>query len=154
MHIPPNWSDWGVFAVLLVSFLVFWAIFGSLFFSPFLRLLGEREDRLKDLNDRTLRLLEEEKLAVAERERQLVSIRRDALEKRETERRQAEAEAARMIEEARTAARSELDGVRAGIERSIEAAQGELQRMARDLAAELAQRVLDRPVNSGGTLNN
>lgn len=151
MHIPPNW---GVFGVLLVSFLVFWAIFGSLFFGPFLRLLGERENRLKDLNNRTIRLLEEEKAAVAERERQLVSIRRDALEKRETERRQAEAEAARMIEEARTAARSELDGVRAGIERSIEAAQGELQRMARDLAAELAQRVLDRPVNPGGTLNN
>jgi len=151
MHIPP---DWGVFATLLVSFLVFWGIFGWLFFGPFLRLLGEREDRLKDLNDRTERLLQEEKAAVAERERQLAAVRRDALEKREIERRQSEAEAAKMIDEARTEARGDLDRVRAEIDKSIDAAQAELQQMARDLAVELAQRVLGRPVNTGGTLNN
>src|SRR5450759_4053884 len=106
MHIPP---DWGVFATLLVSFLVFWMVFGSIFFGPFLKLIGDRERRLKDLNERTERLLPEEQAAVAERERQLASIRRDAMEKRETERRQAETEAARMIEEARAAARDELD---------------------------------------------
>src|SRR5579859_2701973 len=98
MHIPP---DWGVFATLLVSFLAFWIIFGSLFFGPFLKLLGERETRLKDLSDRAERLLQEEKAAVVERERQLTAVRRDALEKREIERRQAETEAARMIEQAR-----------------------------------------------------
>jgi F0F1-type ATP synthase membrane subunit b/b' len=151
MHIPP---DWGVFATLLVSFLAFWIVFGWLFFGPFLKLLGARETRLKDLNDRTERLLQGEKAAVAERERQLASVRREALEKREVERRQAETEAARMIDEARAEAHGELDRVRAGIEKSIDAAQVELQQMARDLAAELAQRVLGRPVNTGGTLNN
>jgi F0F1-type ATP synthase membrane subunit b/b' len=151
MHIPP---DWGVFATLLVSFLGFWIVFGWLFFGPFLRLLGERENRLKDLNDRIERLLQEEKAAVAERERQLAAVRRDALEKREIERRRAEAEAATMIDEARAKARGELDQVRDGIEKSIDAAQVELQQMARNLAAELAQRVLGRPVNTGSPLNN
>lgn len=151
MHIPP---DWGVFATLLVSFLAFWIVFGSLFFGPFLRLLGERETRLKDLNDRTERLLEEGRAAVAERERQLAAVRRDALERRETERRQAELEAAKVIEQARTEAHASLEQVRIGIEKSIEAAQGELQQMAQTLAAELAQRVLGRPVSAGGTLNN
>jgi F-type H+-transporting ATPase subunit b len=151
MHIPP---DWGVFATLLVSFLAFWIVFGWLFFGPFLRLLSERENRLKDLNDRTERLLQEEKAAVAERERQLAAVRRDALEKREIERRRAEAEAATMIDEARAKARGELDQVRDGIEKSIDAAQVELQQMARNLAAELAQRVLGRPVNTGSPLNN
>ena len=151
MHIPP---EWGVFATLLVSFLVFWIVFGSLFFGPFLKLLGEREARLKDLNDRTERLLQEEKTAVAERERQLAAVRRDALEKRENERRQAEAEAAKMIEEARAEAHANLDQVKAGIEKSIDAAQTELKQMAQSLAAELAQRVLGRPVNAGGTLNH
>jgi F-type H+-transporting ATPase subunit b len=151
MHIPP---DWGVFGILLVSFLAFWIVFGALFFGPFLTLLGERESRLKDLNDRTERLLQEEKAAVAERERQLASVRRDAVEKREIERRQAETEAAKMIDEARAEARGELDRVRAGIEKSIDAAQVELQQMARSLAVELAQRVLGRPVNASGTLNN
>src|ERR1700680_3447724 len=141
MHIPP---DWGVFATLIVSFLGFWIVFGWLFFGPFLKLLGERENRLKDLNDRTERLLQEQKAAVAEREQQLAAVRRDALEKREIERRRAEGEAATMIDEARAQARGELDQVRAGIEKSIDAAQLELQQMARDLAAELAQRVLGR----------
>lgn len=151
MHIPP---DWGVFATLLVSFLAFWMVFGWIFFGPFLKLLGDREHRLKDLNERTERLLQEERTAVKEREQQLAAIRRDALARRETERRQAEAEAAKMIEEARAEARVELDGVRAGIEKSIDAAQAELQRMAQTLAVELAQRVLGRPVNAGGSLNN
>ncbi|HEX3409473.1 MAG TPA: ATP synthase F0 subunit B [Candidatus Binataceae bacterium] len=151
MHIPP---DWGVLATLLVSFLVFWMVFGSIFFGPFLKLLGERENRLRDLNDRTERLLQEEQAAVAEREQQLAAVRRNALEKREVERRQAESEASRMIEEARVAARDDLDRVQAGIEKSVEAAQVELQQMARTLAAELAQRVLGRPVDTGGTLNN
>jgi F0F1-type ATP synthase membrane subunit b/b' len=151
MHIPP---DWGVFATLLVSFLAFWIVFGSLFFGPFLKLLGERETRLKDLNDRTERLLQEEKTAVVERERQLAAVRRDALEKREAERRQAETEAAKIIEDARAAAHANLEQVRAGIEQSVDAAQTELQQMAQTLAAELAQRVLGRPVNAGGTLNN
>jgi F-type H+-transporting ATPase subunit b len=151
MHIPP---DWGVFATLLVSFLAFWMVFGWIFFGPFLKLLGARENRLKDLNERTERLLEEERTAVKEREQQLAAIRRDALVRRETERRQAEAEAAKMIEEARAEARVELEAVRAGIEKSIEAAQTELQQMAQTLAVELAQRVLGRPVNVGGSLNN
>jgi len=59
-----------------------------------------------------------------------------------------------MIEEARTEARVELDTVRAGIEKSIDDAQAELQQMAQNLAVELAQRVLGRPVNTQGTLNN
>jgi F0F1-type ATP synthase membrane subunit b/b' len=151
MHIPP---DWGIFATLLLSFLAFWGVFGWLFFGPFLKLLSEREHRLKDLNDRTERLLQEERSAVAERERQLAAVRRDALERREIERRQAETEAAKMIDEARTEARGELDRVRAGIEKSVDAAQAELQQMARNLAIELAQRVLGRPVNAAGIPNN
>jgi len=151
MHIPP---DWGVFATLLVSFLAFWMVFGWIFFGPFLKLLGDREHRLKDLNERTERLLEEERTAVRERERQLAAIRRDALARRETERRQAEAEAMKVIEEARAEARVELDAVRVGIEKSIDAAQGELEQMGQTLAVELAQRVLGRPVNAGSALNN
>jgi len=151
MHIPP---DWGVFGTLLVSFLGFWVVFGSLFFGPFLKLLGDRENRLKDLNDRTERLLQEEREAVKERELQIAAIRHDALARRETERRQAEAEAVRMIDEARAEAHVQLESVRTGIEKSIDAAQVDLDHMAHNLAAELAQRVLGRPVSTGGSLNN
>ena len=153
MHIPP---DWGILAALIVSFLNFWFIFGWLFFGPFLKLLGERERRLKDLVDRTERLLQEEKAAVAEREAQLAAVRREALSRRENERRRADEEATHMIEESRAEARAELEQGRAGIEHEFAAAARQLEELADKLAAELASRLLGRPVvNNGRTpLNN
>ena len=151
MHIPP---DWGVFGILIVSFLAFRMIFGWLFFDPFLKLLGEREGRIKDLNERAERLLAEAKGAIADRDRQLAAVRREALIRREAERRAAEAEAARTIEGARAEARTALDNVRAGIDRDLEAAKDELEQMARRLAGELAGRILGRPVDADGAANN
>jgi F0F1-type ATP synthase membrane subunit b/b' len=146
MHIPP---DWGIFAILVVSFLIFWFIFGRLFFGPFLDLLAARERRLRELSDRTEQLLREEKAAVAAREAGLAGVRQEALSRRETERRRAEAEAARIIGEAREQAKAELDQVRDGIERDFEAAATQLERLAETLAAELAGRILARPLTSG-----
>ncbi|MBE3602828.1 ATP synthase F0 subunit B [bacterium] len=151
MHIPP---DWDVFGILIVSFLAFWVIFGWLFFDPFLKLLGEREGRIKDLNERAERLLAEAKSAIEDREKQLADVRREALARRESERRAAETEAAKTLEKARDEARTALENVRAGIDRDIEAAKGELERMARELAAELAGRVLGRPVRANEAANN
>ncbi|MGH7915382.1 MAG: hypothetical protein ACREPW_12155 [Candidatus Binataceae bacterium] len=153
MHIPP---DWGIFFTLIVSFLVFWFIFDRLFFGPFLRLLGDRESRLKTLNARAEQLLKEEKAAVQERDRQLIELRRGALVAREAERRKAEADAARLIEEAKTEAHSALERVRAVIKNELRAGEQELERLSRVLAVELAGRVLGRPVDDAaqGTSNN
>ena len=144
MHIPP---DWGIFFTLIVSFLVFWFIFDRLFFGPFLKLLGDRENKLKDLSARAEQLLKEEKAAGQERDRQLVELRREALAVREAERRKAETEAARLIEEAKAEAHKALERVRAGIESELRAGERELQQLGRVLAVELAGRVLGRPVD-------
>jgi F-type H+-transporting ATPase subunit b len=144
MHIPP---DWGIFSTLIVSFLVFWFIFNRIFFGPFLKLLGDRETKLKDLSARAEQLLKEEKAAGQERERQLMELRRDALAAREAERRKAEADAARMIEEAKSEAHKALERVRTEIENELRAGERELEQLSRTLAVELAGRVLGRPVN-------
>jgi F-type H+-transporting ATPase subunit b len=146
MHIPP---DWGIFGTLIVSFLIFWFIFGRLFFDPFLELLGDRERRLRELSERTEQLLREGKVAAEAREAGLAAVRQEALSRREAERRRAEAEAARMIAEARTEAKAELDQVREGIEQEFKAAAGQLEQLAEILAAELAGRVLGRAVANG-----
>jgi F0F1-type ATP synthase membrane subunit b/b' len=146
MHIPP---DWGIFSTLIVSFLIFWFIFGGLFFGPFLDLIGARERRLKELGERTERLLREEKAALADREAQLAAVRREAIERREGERRRAEQEAVHMIQEARAEAKAQLDNMRAGIENEFAAAAGQLEQLAQSLAADLAERVLGRPVRNG-----
>ncbi len=143
MHIPP---DWGIFAALIVSFLIFWFIFGRLFFVPFLDLLSDRERRLRELGGRTEQLLREQRAAIEARDASLAQARREALSRREAERRRAEAEAARIVSEARAAAKAELDQVRDRIEHDFKAAAAELEQFAQLLAAELARRVLGRPV--------
>jgi F-type H+-transporting ATPase subunit b len=144
MHIPP---DWGIFSVLIVSFLIFWLIFDWLFFRPFLKLLGNREQRLKDLSERTEQLIKEEKAAGKEHERELARVRREAMTKREVDRRQAEAQAAQLLEETRAKAKASLDAARGKIENQVAAAERELQTLGRSLAVELAERVLGRPLN-------
>ena len=156
MHIPP---DWGIFFTLIVSFLVFWFIFDRLFFGPFLKLLGDRESKLKNLSARAEQLLKEEKAAGQKRDRELLELRREALAAREAERRKAEVDAARVIEEAKAKAHSALELVRAGIENELRAGERELERLSRVLAVELAGRVLGRPVDGAaqdtqGTSNN
>jgi F0F1-type ATP synthase membrane subunit b/b' len=148
MHIPP---DWGIFAALIVSFLIFWFIFGRLFFAPYLRVLGDRERRLRELQERTEQLLRDEKAAVEAREASLAGVRRDALSRREAQRRHAEAEAAGLLAEARDEAKVELDQVREAIEEDFRNAAGQLQQMAEMLAADLAARVLGRNVGNGRT---
>jgi F-type H+-transporting ATPase subunit b len=151
MHIPPNW---GTFFALIVSFLVFWFIFSRLFFRPFLNLIAERERRFKDLNDRTEQLIKEARASEEEREKRLAAVRGEALARREAERRKAEAEASAMMEAAREAARESLEGVRAKIDGELKAAERELEQMGRSLAAELAERVLGRPLNGGAGKSN
>jgi F0F1-type ATP synthase membrane subunit b/b' len=153
MHLPP---DWGIFGALVVSFLIFWGIFGWLFFGPFLRLLSDRERRLSELNTETARLLSEERAALDRRASELAEVRRVALVQREQERRAAQDKATQLIGEARAAARDELEKVRAGIDGEFAAAARQLEELAGVLAAELAARVLGRPVGNDAhaRLNN
>jgi F-type H+-transporting ATPase subunit b len=151
MHIPPNW---GTFFTLIVSFLVFWFIFSRLFFRPFLNLLSERERRLKDLNDRTEQLIKQARENQQACDESLARVRKSALERRENERRKAEADAAQMMEAAKAKAREALEQVRVKIETELKAAERELEQMGHSLAGELAERVLGRPLNGGAAGKN
>jgi F-type H+-transporting ATPase subunit b len=146
MHIPP---DWGIFGALIVSFLIFWFILGRLFFGPFLKLLGDRERQLKELGERTEQLLRDERAAVEAREADLARVRADGLKRREQERRRVETEAARMVADARMAAKAELDSARQTIEHEFAAAANQLEQLAERLAIELAGRVLGRSISDG-----
>ena len=145
MHLPP---DWGTFGALIVSFLAFWFIFRRLFFDPFLKLLGERERRLREFGQRTEHLIEEGKEADAQRERELAALRREALARRDAERRKAEEEAAHVIEQAKTEARASMERAREAIEREVASAESRLDAFARALADDLAERVLGRPLQA------
>jgi len=144
MHIPP---DWGIFFTVIVSFLIFWFIFGRLFFRPYLNLFAEREKTLKDLSARAEELIKRAKASDEEREAKLAAVRSDALAHRDSERRRAEAEAARQVEAAKSDARAALEEASARIEREIAAAEQQLEQFGHRLGTELAERVLGRPLN-------
>jgi F-type H+-transporting ATPase subunit b len=147
LKIPP---DWGTFCLLIVSFLVFWFIFKRLLFDPFLNLLAERERKLKGLKERAEQLIREGREAHERHEREIATVRREALAEREGERRRAEEEVGRLIEEARVASKDSIEQVRAEIEKELRAAEQQLGNLGENLAAELAERVLGRPLKSGG----
>jgi len=153
MHIPPNW---GTFGTLIVSFLIFWFIFSRIFFRPFLDLMSKREQRFKDMGDRTEQLIKQAQAADVEREQRILAVRREAAAKREVERRQAEAEATKVLDAAKADARATLDSAHARIEEELKNAERQLDEMGRSLAGELAQRVLGRPLNGsqGGRASN
>jgi F-type H+-transporting ATPase subunit b len=144
MHIPP---DWGTFTLLIVSFLVFWFIFSRAFFRPFLNLLSERERKMKTLGEQTEQLIKEAKAAEQEREQRLAMARREALQSSDAERRKAESEAARVLEQAKAESRAALESATARIENEIAAAERELEAMGQNLAAQLAEQVLGRPLD-------
>ena len=147
LKIPP---DWGTYFAIIVSFLVFWFIFKRLLFDPFLKLLAARNDRLKSLGARAEQLIREGKAATQRREEELAKTRRQALKEREAERRMGEEEVAKVIEEARLTAKESVERVRVEIERQLRAAEQQLGKLGENLAAELAERVLGRPLKGAG----
>ncbi len=80
----------------------------------------------------------------------MIEVRREALAEREGERRRAEEEVGRLLEEARLAAKDSIEQVRTEIERELRAAEQQLGKLGDNLAAELAERVLGRPLKGGG----
>ena len=147
LKIPP---DWGTFFALIVSFLIFWFIFKRILFDPFLKLLAERDNRIKSLASRADQLTKQARDAEELRSRELAAIRRQGLAEREAGRRTAEEEVARIIEEARLAAKDSVEKVRAEIDRQLRAAEQQLGKLGENLAAELAERVLGRPLKGNG----
>jgi len=74
-------------------------------------------------------------------------VRHEAYASREAQRRQDEAEASTMLEGAKADARATLERASARIEEELRGAERQLDEMGKSLAAELAQRVLGRPLN-------
>jgi len=144
MHIPP---DWGTFFLLIISFLVFWFLFNRLFIQPFLTTLAERQRRIDELEHTAERLARQAADAAKKRNSELAALRHEAALRRDTERRKAEADAAKVIEEARAKAHESLEGVLAGIAKELRDAENELESMGHNLAAQLAERVLGRKLD-------
>jgi len=118
--------------------------------------MSRREQRFKDLSERTEQLIRQAQAADEAREQRLFAVRREEGSRREAQRRLAEAEAHEVLEAAKADARATLERAHARIEEELKNAERQLDEMGRSLAGELAERVLGRPLNGsqGGPASN
>ena len=142
LKIPPDYT----FLVQIFLFLVLWLALKRLWFDPALRLIRERAARSEGA-------LQEARAIQAEAER-LRSEHAAALEKARSEAqaemqdilRAAEAEQKRLITQAREEAQQTINEVRARVVEEVTAARRGLRDQAGEIAREVGQRVLGRPI--------
>jgi len=137
--------DYTVF-VQIIAFLFFWYLLTQLLFTPFLRLLEERERRTEGVKAEAASFMAEAERLRGEYENRIgraqdegsalkESIYQEALKAREETLAQARAEAAR-----------HLQGVREEIQKERQEAQGLAGREAEAIARQMAEKILGRKI--------
>lgn len=142
LKIPPDHT----FLIQIALFLVLWLALKRWWFDPGLRVLRERAARSEGA-------LQEARVIEAEAERMRVAhaaaldeARSEAQREMQDILRRAEAEQKRLVTEAREDAQRTLAEVRTHVAEEVAAARRVLRDHVRDIAREVAQRVLGRPV--------
>jgi F-type H+-transporting ATPase subunit b len=129
---------------VIVAFLISYAIFKKFLFAPLAAILDERAAEEKAAEKVYAESLEGLSRAIARAEEEMARARREALKQRETLRTEGRAHLDKKLQAARASAQETLE--KAGQEIDAEAARcsAELPRGARQLARDLAEKILGR----------
>jgi len=133
-----------VLVVLLVLFTLLVPVLNALLFRPILRVLDEREQRIDgarrradDLSRQAERTLQQYETAVREARASAEAERKQSLE-------HAQRQQAGVVADERSKAEQTLERTRSEVGSALDGARTELQSQARELAREVATRVLGR----------
>jgi F-type H+-transporting ATPase subunit b len=129
---------------VMFAFVASYAILKRFLFVPLGTILAEREREERDATRIHQESLKELERTIAEAERRLAAARREALKERETLRAEGLAKFERQLAEARQAAMSLVEAASAEIGAEVQKAASELRTRARELAVELAEKILGR----------
>ncbi|HEY3173742.1 MAG TPA: ATP synthase F0 subunit B [Thermoanaerobaculia bacterium] len=129
---------------VMFAFVASYAILKRFLFVPLGTILAEREREERDATRIHQESLKELERTIAEAERRLAAARREALKERETLRAEGLAKFERQLAEARQAAMSLVEAASAEIGAEVQKAASELPTRARELAVELAEKILGR----------
>jgi F-type H+-transporting ATPase subunit b len=134
-------------AAQIVNFLVLWFLLSRFVFPPVMRMLRERQERIRDGLAEAERARQEAAEARAEFERQLAEERRKSQEAMAQAARTAEEVREKIIAEAREEAAQIKRQARAEIAQEREQMLAELRKQVADLAILAAQRVIGRSLD-------
>lgn len=116
-------------------------------FTPLLRVLEERTERIDGTRRRASRLVEESAEILSRYETSIRAAREEADAERKEQLRAARSEGAQQTSQARSAAEAEIESARREVAAALVAARGSLRSQAEDLANQAAERVLGRPLS-------
>lgn len=125
-------------------------VLNQFLFKPLRRLIGERERRTKDAGDEFDEAGAVQAQRLDEIENRLKEARREAYDIRDAAQRAGRARRDERMTEARQEAHKIVERARAEIAADIETARKDLESEADRLSQMIAERVLGRPVGSGG----
>jgi F-type H+-transporting ATPase subunit b len=139
LQIPPDFQTLLVQAAIIV---VLWITLSRLWFGPAMRVLHERTTRSEGAVERARAVQTEAEALRARHAAALEEARTEAQREMEGILRDADAEQRRLIGEARDEAQRVLGEARTRIAEDVSAARQELRTQARQIAAEVARKVL------------
>jgi F-type H+-transporting ATPase subunit b len=134
------------FYVQIALFLALWLILKRWWFDPALRIIKERASRSDGAIAEARAVQAEAERLRSEHESALAQVRQEARREMQEMVRAAEAEQARIVAEANAEAERTLAAARARIAEEAAAARRDLHAQVRDIAREIASKVLERTV--------
>ncbi len=137
---PPDSS----FIIQIVSFLVLWFGLKRLLFDPVLHVLEERESRTTGARRQAEEIKAAAETSAAEYDRRLHEVRGTLTAQAEASRQATQAEEQRVLSEARSHAGAQLARLRESLQAQAEAARPGVAAAAREVAADIVERVVGR----------
>jgi len=135
---------------VIVVVIIFYLVLRSMFFRPILKVMAERQARTLGAQ----REAEGAQAAAAERIKQYEEALRQAKAKvyleQEAERKKLLDERAALLKEARSKSSGDVSQARERVEGELQAAKKEIEESARQLASEIARRILQGTPGPGG----
>lgn len=132
----------------MILFTAFAVLMKDLIFDPLMKVFEERERRTAGAIEEARKMDEEAISLKQEYESRLEEIRREAATDREQQRARVKEVETELLDEARSAMASQLSTGMASLRKEVDAIRADLERQRAPLAAEIASKVLGRPVRS------
>ena len=145
---PPLIDVDGTFFLQLGLFLVMALVLNALLFKPYLRMRAERERSIDGARDEAHKMEAKARAIVTDYDAKLTRARQRGAEERARLRQEAAARERQLLGAARDEAGKAIGGARATIATDAEAARAQLDKQARDLAKQMAKKILGREVTS------
>ncbi len=134
------------FVIQIVSFLVLWFALKYLLFDPFVRVLDERQQRTVGTSEQAARTKVQAEATAAEYERRLHDVRVQLAAAAAAAQAATQAAQRELLAAAQGETTTQLAQLRENLSRQMEATRPTLATAAQELAADMAGRVVGRPL--------